>query len=67
MFPEDRGNIHCVDCGLYPKVCNVHKIQYKRNKIPMVWQLQTAVYHGERSKSIKLIKQIKKEVEKNGN
>lgn len=63
MQPEHRSNrIHCEGCPLYPITCNIHKITYKykgRNKSPLIWRLQTAIYNGRRKDARLLLTQIR--------
>jgi ferredoxin len=61
QFPENYNHmkVHCHGCGLYPRVCNIHKIKINhRGKLPLVWRLQTAIYNGRRKDAEKLLIKI---------
>lgn len=58
QYPEHRKTLECTGCPLYPVVCNIHPIRYKRSAKPLVWKLQTAIYAGKRKESQRIIRKI---------
>ena len=62
-YPKHRNEtgIHCNDCPLYPKVCNIHKIKTGRGpraRLPLIWKLQEACYNNKRAEARKIINKI---------
>jgi len=67
QFPYLRplNKVRCTGCPLYPQTCNKYVIYYgprQRHK-PLVWRLQTAMYHGRRKDAKKMLRRFMKEVE----
>jgi hypothetical protein len=61
----DEYAIECRGCPMYERnICNIHKIQRKdkRNRLPLLWKLQGAVYRGKRKQALKILLKIKKEI-----
>lgn len=62
MMPDryDTSLIYCQKCPLYPATCNIRLIHHKRNTIPLVWRLKSALASRHRSKARKLLNRIHK-------
>jgi hypothetical protein len=61
----DEYTIECKGCPMYERnICNIHKIKRKdrRNRLPLLWKLQGAVYRGKREQALKILLKIKKEI-----
>jgi len=62
-YQEDR--VHCTGCPLYPVTCNIHKITINHHgRLPLVWKIQSKVYNGKRTDTIKILGKILKNVRK---
>jgi len=51
-----ENSISCPDCMMYPDLCNVRMIKYKRNAKPMVWRIQSAMIAGKRKEALRLLR-----------
>lgn len=55
--------VHCTDCPLYPDVCNIHPIRARsRNRKPLVWRLQTAIFNHRKKDAKRLFRKYCKAV-----
>lgn len=50
--------IYCHHCPMYPDVCNIKRIHYKRNKLPMVWTLWGLLRSRERAKARAVLRKM---------
>lgn len=62
QFPENKGTVHCTNCMMYPRYCNIHPTYTgsRGTSKPLVWKIQTALNNGRRKEALRMYKTLVK-------